>query len=45
VLNACLEYFEDRQDADCEGDPLEFVPNEEMRLAVQIRQVLGLMCY
>jgi hypothetical protein len=40
VLSDALEYFEDRQDADCEGDPLEFVPNKEMNMASRICQVI-----
>jgi hypothetical protein len=38
VLVACLEYMEDRQDADHDGE--SFVPNEEMKLAVDIGQAL-----
>ena len=38
VLVACLEYMEDRQDADHDGET--FVPNEEMKLAVDIQQAL-----
>jgi len=40
TLIDCLEYFENRQDADCVGDPLEYVPNEEMRLAGKVRVAL-----
>lgn len=38
LLNEILEYMEDRQDADHDGDG--FVPNKEMSLAVEIRQAL-----
>ena len=31
-----VEYFRSRQDADFEGDPGEYVPNEEMRLLSQL---------
>jgi hypothetical protein len=41
VLIDCSEYFADRADADCEGDPLEFVPNAEMRLQTQVDDVLA----
>lgn len=39
-LTEVLEYLEDRQDADCIGDPLEFVPNKEMRLAQEVREAI-----
>jgi len=38
VLIALLEYMEDRQDADHDGE--SFVANEEMKLATDIRQLL-----
>ncbi len=40
TLVACEEYFEDRADADYEGDPLEAVPNEAMKMLSQVREVL-----
>lgn len=38
VLIQLLEYMEDRQDADHDGE--NFVPNKEMNLATDIRQLL-----
>lgn len=38
VLTELLEYMEDRQDADHDGE--NFVPNKEMKFAMDIRQVL-----
>lgn len=38
LLTELLEYMEDRQDADHDGD--NFVPNKEMSLAVDIQQAL-----
>lgn len=35
-LTDCLEYFEDCYDADYQGEETGYVPNEEMRLGVQI---------
>ncbi len=40
VLSDALEYFTDREDADCVGDPPEFVGNEEMNLASRIREAI-----
>ena len=40
ALADALEYFEQREYADCVGDTLEFVPNKEMRLADRIREVI-----
>ncbi|TCR64664.1 hypothetical protein [Bosea sp. BK604] len=37
ALAECEEYFDNRADADCEGDPAEFVPNKEMRLLNIVR--------
>lgn len=42
-LYQALEYFEERQDADCEGDPLEYVPNQEMSLAVEMHEAIDLL--
>lgn len=42
ALNQCREYFDGRADADCEGDPLEFVPNREMRILAEIDAALRL---
>jgi hypothetical protein len=39
ALEACEEYFDDRQDADC--DDGGFVPNEEMRLLVLVTKALN----
>lgn len=39
TLIDCLEYFEAREDADCDSDG--FIPNEEMALASRIKQALG----
>ncbi len=41
ALTECEEYFDNRADADCEGDPLEFVPNKEMRLLSVVRDALS----
>lgn len=41
ALDDCEDYFDNRADADCEGDPLQFVPNKEMRLLSQVREALG----
>lgn len=38
ALDEVEGYFEQRQDADCVGDPPRFVPNEEMRLLTLIKQ-------
>jgi len=38
VLTQCLEYMEDREDADHDGE--NFVPNDEMKLATDLRQAL-----
>jgi len=43
VLTECQEYFADRADADCVGDPLEFVPNAEMRLQSRCEEALALV--
>lgn len=40
LLNDLHEYFDQRADADCEGDPPRFVPNEEMRWKVHIEDEL-----
>lgn len=40
ALIECEDYFDGRADADCEGDPLEFVPNKEMRLLDTVQAVL-----
>ena len=39
ALDDCLEYFEQRQDADYDQDG--HVPNDEMKMAVMIRQAIG----
>ena len=38
VFNDCLEYFEQRQDADCVQDG--YTPNEEMQMVAKIEEVL-----
>lgn len=38
VLRECLEYFDDHADADC--DHVGYIPNEEMKLAMRIKEVL-----
>ena len=38
VLNDCLEYFEQRQDADCDQDG--YTPNEEMQMVFKIEQAM-----
>ena len=40
ALIECEDYFDGKADADCEGDPLEFVPNREMRLLNTVQAVL-----
>jgi hypothetical protein len=40
LLAECLEYLEDFSDADWQGEETGYVPNEEMRLAEKIRQVI-----
>ena len=35
------EYFAQRADADCEGDPLRHVPNEEMQWQVRIDEAMN----
>lgn len=40
VLNECKEYFDQRADADVQGDPSVFIPNEEMVLLGKIDKVL-----
>ena len=37
VLDAVEEYLDERADADCTGDPLEYRPNETMRLLAELR--------
>lgn len=37
VLDAVEEYLDDRADADCQGDPAKYVPNEAMRLLVELQ--------
>jgi hypothetical protein len=39
ALQEALEYFEDRQDADCDQDG--FIPNTEMRFASMISEALA----
>ena len=38
ALAECLDYFEDRQDADCDQDG--FIPNEEMKMAQMVKEAL-----
>jgi hypothetical protein len=38
ALDECLEWFEDRQDADCDQDG--YIPNAEMKMAAMIREIL-----
>jgi hypothetical protein len=40
ILNECHDYFSGRADADCVGDPLEFVGNEEMGLQTRVETAL-----
>lgn len=40
LLEEVNEYFDQRADADCEGDPPRFVPDEEMRWKVHIEDEL-----
>jgi imidazolonepropionase-like amidohydrolase len=39
ALDACEDYFDSRQDADCDQDG--FIPNEEMRLLHQVSKALN----
>ena len=41
VLIAISEYLDDRQDADCTGDPPEYRPNEEMQLFMRLEPILN----
>lgn len=41
LLGELHEYFDQRADADCEGDPLRYVPNEEMRWKYHIESELN----
>jgi hypothetical protein len=41
TLEACADYFDARADADMQGDPPRYVPNEEMRMLQQVREALG----
>jgi hypothetical protein len=45
VLEACLAYLEDREDADYDmnAESGGYVPNEAMRLAGRVREVLALV--
>lgn len=38
-LAAVEEYLDERADASAEGDPLEYVPNEAMRLLAELREM------
>lgn len=38
ALDRCEDYFDQRQDADCDQDG--FIPNEEMRLLSQVTRAL-----
>ena len=40
VLEECREYFDSRADADYQGEESDYIPNEEMRLLVEIDEVL-----
>ena len=40
ALWAAWDYFQDRADADCDGDPLEFRPNREMSLQTECEAAL-----
>jgi len=40
VLYECEEYFDNRADADCVGDPPHFVGNKEMQLLGEVREAL-----
>lgn len=39
ALRSCLEYFDQRADADCDQDG--YIPNEEMRLQIEVQQALA----
>lgn len=41
LFNEVLEYFDQRQDASAEGDPLEYKPNEEMVLYANLVRLIG----
>lgn len=38
VLDRIEEYLDNRQDADCVGDPPRYQPNEEMRLLLDLKE-------
>lgn len=39
ALHEIREYFEQRADADCDGDPAEYRPNLEMRMLAEVETV------
>lgn len=41
LLQDLSEYMEQREDADCGGDPARYIPNEEMQLNVRIQCLLA----
>lgn len=43
ILLELEEFFDDRMDADCVGDPPEYVPNEEMKLSYRLKELRYLL--
>ena len=41
ALESCEDYFADKADADCVGDPARYVGNLEMTLLGEVRRALG----
>lgn len=41
LLTDLSEYMEQREDADCGGDPARYIPNEEMQLNIRIQCLLS----
>lgn len=33
-----LEFLEDQEDADCKGDPPQYIPNKAMKLALRLKE-------
>lgn len=42
ALVECEDYFDQRADADCVGDPMRYVGNEAMSMLGMVRLALGL---
>lgn len=40
MLEECRDYLDQRADADCKGDPPEYVPNQAMRIMGRVDELL-----